>query len=64
MQLLHEMFDFITNFQVYLEDLLETVKDLTGVDIDFSVVGDIMEGSESFAEFITDLLEYILQEVS
>ena len=58
------MFDFITNFLTYLENLLETVKDLTGIDIDFGIVEFFLNQAENLADFIISLLEYILQEVS
>ena len=58
------MFDFITNFLTYLENLLETVKDLTGIDIDFGIVEFFLDQAENLADFIISLLEYILQEVS
>ena len=58
------MFDFITNFLTYLENLLETVKDLTGIDIDFGIIEFFLNQAENLADFIISLLEYILQEVS
>lgn len=58
------MFDFITNFLTYLENLLETIKDLTGIEIDFGIVEFFLNQAENLADFIISLLEYILQEVS
>ena len=57
------MFDFITNFLTYLENLLETIKDLTGIEIDFGIVEFFLNQAENLADFIISLLEYILQEV-
>ena len=59
-----EMFDFITNFLSYLENLLDTIKDLTGIEIDFGIVEFFLNQAENLADFIISLLEYILQEVS
>ena len=56
--------DFIANFQTYFENILEMVKDLTGIEIDFSVIVILMEEAETFVDFISSVLEFILAEVS
>ena len=56
--------DFIANFQTYFENILEMVKDLTGIEIDFSVIVILMEEAETFVDFVSSVLEFILTEVS
>ena len=51
------------NFQTYFDNLLTTIKELSGIEIEFEVVIHFLEVSESVSEFLSLLLQYILDEV-
>ena len=62
-ELLHVLdfiFTFILDFKSLFDNLIQTLKELTGIDLEASIIKQIIEVSKSFIDFLQLLFEYVL----
>lgn len=57
------MLKTVINLKTYLEDIFATILDLTGIDIDISLVLGILEEATSLADFFIAIIQLIFDMV-
>ena len=57
------MLKTVINLKTYLEDIFSTILDLTGIDIDISLVLGILEEATSLADFFIAIIQLIFDMV-